>query len=219
MVGDITRIQIERLSLDGDRPLIICDVDEVVVHFLRALEVFLAGRQCWLDPASFALNGNVRRRETNEPVSTDELGDLLHAFFAAETANFEAIEGAADGLGALSAHADIVMLTNLPETYYDDRRQNLERHGMTYPVVVNSGPKGPAVDLLVGTRSAPVIFLDDSPSNIESVRETVPDTHIVHFMQDERFARHIDDFGDIFLTTDNWAETTDRLGELLVRTD
>lgn len=215
MLSETTRAQIEALPLNGDRPLVICDVDEVVVHFLRALEAYLETCDCWLDPASFALNGNVKRVLNHEPVPTAELGTMLEAFFTEHTATFEAIEGAAAGLETLASVADIVMLTNLPEAYLADRRRNLEGHGMCYPVVVNSGLKGAAVQALTERCAAPAIFLDDSPSNIVSVRDTVPETHIVHFMQDARFARHTSDLDGIFLKSDNWRETTDHLGALL----
>ena len=42
------------LSLDQSAGLVICDVDEVIVHFTRALEAYLAERRLWLDISSFA---------------------------------------------------------------------------------------------------------------------------------------------------------------------
>ncbi len=41
--------------------------------------------------------------------------------------------------------ADVIMLTNLPHEAGDDRRANLAGHGLNFPVVTNSGPKGPAI--------------------------------------------------------------------------
>jgi hypothetical protein len=49
-VDTSTREQILQLELDPQRPLLLCDVDEVVVHFLRGLENWLDRNGLWLDP-------------------------------------------------------------------------------------------------------------------------------------------------------------------------
>ena len=38
MISEFTIEQLAKLSLAQHRPLLICDVDEVVVHFTRAFE-------------------------------------------------------------------------------------------------------------------------------------------------------------------------------------
>lgn len=207
--------QLLALDLDPSRPLIVCDVDEVVVHFLRALEDYLDCHGCWLDCASFALNGNVRLRDTGLPVDRDRLVELLHGCFAERTRTMEAIDGAARALEAFSRDADIVMLTNLPEDYIEDRKVNLASHGMPYQVVANTGPKGHAVAHLIKDRQAPVIFLDDTPTNVVSVAEHCPDVHIVHFMQDERFARHVPPIDGIALRTGSWRDAEPAIADLL----
>jgi hypothetical protein len=190
VLDEATRQQIEALTLRRDRPLVICDVDEVVVHFLRGLEAHLAENGCWLDPASFALNGNIRWLADNEPVTTIDLAKLLFGCFAARTRGLEAIEGAAQSLAELSAVAEIVMLTNLPREFLDDRRHNLARHGMNYPIVANSGPKGPAVARLAERAGRPVVFIDDNSGYLHSAYEALPSAALILFLQDQRFARH-----------------------------
>ena len=56
MLTVTTERQIEALTLDPLRPLIVCDVDEVILHFLRGFEAYLNDNGLWLDPASFALS-------------------------------------------------------------------------------------------------------------------------------------------------------------------
>lgn len=201
--------------LDAHRPLVICDVDEVVVHFLKGLEGFLEERGLWLDPASFALNGNIRRRSDRAPLPAEELGGLLMDFFTACTRSLEAISGAAEALADLARSADIVMLTNLPDAFRDDRVANLADHGMPYPVVTNSGPKGPAIRTLAAARQAPVAFIDDNHGYLLSAREHSPETHLVHFLQDPRFSRHVEHYDCMSLRTDNWTEAAAHVAHLI----
>ncbi len=210
-----TRQQLARLSADPDRPLLICDVDEVVLHFLKGLEAFLDERGLWLDPASFALNGNIRHKAGNAPLPADRLGALLMDFFAARTRHLDAIDGAAAALDALSDCADIVMLTNLPDAFRADRIANLADHGIAFPVVTNEGPKGPAIASLADARRAPVIFIDDNHGYLASAREHSPDTHLVHFLQDGRFGRHVERFDYMSLRTDNWVEAKAHILDLM----
>lgn len=203
------------MSTDLDRPLIICDVDEVVVHFLKALEAFLDRRDLWLDPASFALNGNIRRKAGNTPLPGGELGPLLMDFFAASTRHLDVIDGAVAALQGLAEAADIVMLTNLPDQFRADRIANLADHGIGFPVLTNEGPKGPAIARLAEGRCAPVIFIDDNHGYLASARDHRSDIHLVHFLQDERFARHVGHFDYMSLRTDNWADAEAHMLRLL----
>ena len=201
-----TRQQLAHLPATTGRPLLICDVDEVVVHFLKGLEAYLDERGLWLDPASFALNGNIRYKAGNAPLPGHELGRLLMDFFAARTRHLAAVDGAAEALTALSEHADIVMLTNLPDDFRADRIANLAGHGIAFPVVTNEGPKGPAVSAIAAERRAPVVFIDDNHGYLASARDHSPDVHLVHFLQDHRFGRHVGHFDYMSLRTDNWKE-------------
>ena len=214
MISETTLVQLADLSLTG-RPLVICDVDEVVVHFTRDFEAFLGARELWLDTASFALNGNVRRKPGGEPVPNCDVADLIEAFFVERTLHMEPIEGAIDALLHISEAADVVMLTNLPHTSGEDRRRNLASHGLPFPVVTNSGPKGPAIRQLAARAKAPTVFVDDSPSFIVSAYEHAPHVHLVHFLHDERFARHIEPFDYLSLRTGSWTEARPHILEIV----
>ncbi len=202
-----TIAQISELKIDRARPLIVCDVDEVVVHFLRGLEAYLARQDLWLDPASFALNGNIRCSRTKKPISPQELGDTLMAFFAECTRDLEAIDGAARSLADLGEEATVVMLTNLPGTFREDRIANLHDHGLQYPVITNQGPKGAAVRALAQDVEGPVYFIDDNPGYLQSVCEHVPDAILIHFMQDHRFGRHVLPLDCVSLRSEGWTDT------------
>ena len=214
-IRDDVRRQIDVLERQGDRPLIICDVDEVVVHFVQSLEAHLEENGCWLDKSSFALNGNIRLKSNNEAVPTSQVGELLYGCFDARTHIMDMIDGAAEALRRLEPVAEIIMLTNLPERYLEQRIENLNGHGLYYPVVANSGHKGPAVQALVDGSEHTVFFIDDSPSNITSVHEWCPGTHLIHFIQDQHFARHVTSIDEVALRTDNWTDTHRHIDELV----
>ncbi len=189
-MDEITASQIAALKLRRQKPLVICDVDEVVLHFVRGFEAFLEEHGMWIDPQSYKFEGNVRHRATGEVVGNDELFGLLNTFFSECIGELEAIDGAAETLDRLATECEIVMLTNLPHEYYDARRKNLLRHGMPYPLVTNRGPKGPAVRAMAAARGEPCVLVDDYTDFLESARHHHPATALVHFLHDPRFAMH-----------------------------
>jgi FMN phosphatase YigB (HAD superfamily) len=205
MMAEATRAAIADLAFDG-RPLVICDVDDVIVHFLRDFEDFLAGHGLWFDPASFALHGNVRSIAGNVAVAAETVTALVLACFAERARHFEAIDGAVQALNRLAGDAQVVLLSNLPAEAAEDRRHNLTGLGLGFPLIVNSGPKGPAVRLLAERAGTPAVFIDDSPSFIASAREHAPEVALVHFLHDRRFARHVPDFDYLSLRTASWAD-------------
>jgi hypothetical protein len=206
MISEITERQLAQLQLATHRPLVICDVDEVVVHFTRDFERYLAARGLWLDPVSLALHGNIRWQDGGHPAEDTHVSDLIDGFFADCTRHMEAIDGAIDSLLAIAGAADVVMLTNLPHTAGDARRANLAGLGLPFPVITNSGPKGPAIKHLAGQMAGPVVFIDDSPAFISSAFEHAPHVHLIHFMHDERFSRHVPVADYVSLRTCSWDE-------------
>ena len=214
MISDITLSQIEDLRFTG-RPLVICDVDEVVVHFTRDLEAYMARDGLWLDMASFALNGNIRHIGDNRPATDERVSELIADFFIDRTRHMEPIDGAIDSLLHIGEHADVVMLTNLPHSSGGHRRENLNAHGLQFPVVTNAGPKGPAIVEMVNRSSQQAVFIDDHPAYIASSYEHAPHVHLVHFMHDERFARHIEPVDYVSLRTASWTEARPHILELI----
>ena len=204
-MDETTRRQLGDLTLDG-RPLVICDVDEVIVHFTRDLEDYLAARELYLEPISLALAGNVRRKRDGVPVPGSQLAPLIQLFFLERSLHMEPIDGAVDALSLIGERADVVLLTNLPHEAGDLRRRNLEGHGLPYPVITNSGPKGPAVKALSAMAKGPAVFIDDSPDFIASAFRHAPHVHLVHFLHDGRFARHVTSPDYVSLRAATWDE-------------
>ena len=206
MIHETTLAQIANLQLRPKRPLVICDVDEVVVHFTRDFEDFLDGHGLLLDTSIMLFSGNVRDQKTLALLSPEDIEKVVVQFFAERTLDMQTIEGAVEALHSIEKSADVIMLTNLPHEAGNDRRANLAGHGLNFPVVTNSGPKGPAIQKIAAQISAPVVFIDDSPGFITSAFHHAPEVHLIHFLQDERYARLVAPLDFVSLRTDTWQE-------------
>lgn len=214
MISEITMGQIEDLRFTN-RPLVICDVDEVVVHFTRDLETYLDRHGLWIDFASFALNGNIRKRQDNEPASQERVSELISSFFVERTLHLEPVDGAIEALNHFAESSDVVMLTNLPHSSGDHRRENLAGLGLHFPVVTNEGPKGPAIAELLRRARQIGVFIDDNPHYISSAYEHAPEVHLIHFMHDDRFGRHLPEIEYVSLRTHTWDEARPHIARLL----
>jgi hypothetical protein len=215
MISAPTQQQLATLTLAPEKPLVICDVDDVVVHFLRGFDAYLARIDHVLEANSFALGGNVLHAQTRAPMADETVSALVDRFFVEQTEHLEAIDDAVASLQALSDQASVVMLTNLPHHARDQRIRNLAGHGLNFPVVTNSGPKGPAIRHLASLTRAAVVFVDDSPGFVRSSFEHAPDVHIIHFLHDQRFARLHQPFDFVSLTTDKWTKAAPHIARLL----
>jgi len=171
----------------GERPLIVCDIDEVVLEFVTPFEAFLTYNGHELRATSFRLHGNVFNRTDGSKTPDDEVSRMLEAFFTSQDEWQTPVVAAADSLSRLSELADIVFLTAMPPRHRAVRRSLLSRHGFDYPMIATESPKGPAVLALHGTRAQPVVFIDDIFVNLQSVRTHVPETLLVNLMANDTF--------------------------------
>jgi hypothetical protein len=203
------------LSIDPRRPLIICDADEVLVQFMMGLERYLERQGYRLDLTSFRIHGNVRHTASGDTVKDEDVTQLIGSFFASDTAILDPVPGAAAALRRLSSHAQVVVLSNLPDTAREARIENLTSHGMAYPVIAGSGPKGSVVARMIGDMKAPVVFIDDLPPHHASVAATTPRVHRLHFVADPRLARLIGASPDAHARIDSWPEAEAWIGSRL----
>lgn len=195
--------QIEALDA-SERPLVICDVDEVALHFIAHLEEHLESLGLSFLSHDYKLTGNIADR-SGAPVPAAEVKGLLQGFFDTWTHRQQPVDEAPQALRRLSRIADIVFLTNLPGAWNrETRARTLAGHGMDYPVVTNTGPKGGAVAALAAGRPEPVVFIDDSPQNLRSVQAALAGCVLIHFVADERFFATSDTLDGVHLKTDDW---------------
>jgi hypothetical protein len=210
--------QLATLSLTRGQPLLIVDADEVLFYFMRGLERFLESRELYFDWASYALHGNIRQRNDDAPVAAEILHPLLQRFFAEATENLEPVEGAAQALAELSRTAQVVVLSNVPMPARTARIRALTRHGMAFPLIANTGPKGPAVAAMLQQVGAPAVFIDDIPHNHRSVAELAPATHRLHYIADTRLAALLGPAPDCHHRADTWQDMLAHIQSLLAQT-
>src|SRR6185312_15282315 len=152
-----TARQIEELAAD-DRPLLVLDVDDVVLEFIRPFPRYLRSRGFGLTLASFRLTGNIAETASGRLIEQEEVTALLGEFFDAQ-ADWQSItEGAAEALGTLGGRAEIVLLTAMPHRHRAVRRAHLDALALPYPLLTTEMPKGPAIAMLRGGASRPVAF-------------------------------------------------------------
>lgn len=199
--------QADAITIDPARPLILTDADEVIVQLASCLEEFLHENDLYFDMASYALTGNIKRKEDDIAIPAEEVTALMGEFFLEKTEVQPAVPGAPEALKALSERAQVVVVTNVPLPQRGARVRNLISHGMDYPVVANIGLKGHVVQYLSGGVEAPVYFLDDIPHNIASVAKEAAHVHLIHFIGDERLAKLLGPAEDSHFRADTWEKT------------
>jgi hypothetical protein len=206
----LTKSAIEALSFSG-RPLVIVDVDEVVVHLVAPLIQWLEAKGLRLDLASYNLGGNIKSIETGQPIPREAVQALIQSFFDERIHAQETVDNAAAVLGRLERHFEVILLTNAPHRHRDRRRDSLVAQGVTATLLTNDGPKGPPVALIrerALAAGAPdiVVFIDDSTQNLESVRANVSEVNLVHFIAHDTFRKMARDVAGVGLKTGDWLE-------------
>ncbi|MFC5384357.1 hypothetical protein ACFPLB_00030 [Aquamicrobium segne] len=206
--------QIETLSAD-DRPLLILDVDDVLLEFIRPFPQFLKQRGLHLTMASFRLTGNIAEVTTGRLVEQPEVTALLDDFFT-DQADWQSItDGAPEALASFEDRAEIVLLTAMPHRHRQTRRAHLEALGLPYPLLTTEMAKGPAVARLRGPGKRPVAFVDDQPPNLISAREAVEDASLFHLMADNSLREFLPPLPTDIIEVENWHDATPKIAKAL----
>jgi len=195
---------LDHVIIDPRRPLVIVDVDEVLAKFMLGFERFVGRHGYEMRITRFALFQNIYLRGAEEHVGVEAGVELFNAFFLDGANDLEPAEGAADALADLSTRAEVVILTNAPGHGREARAKWLKRHGFNYPLVVNSGLKGPAAAELSGRTSGASAFIDDLLPNLESVAESAPAVSRFQMVADERLRPYAPSAPDRHPRHDEW---------------
>ena len=209
-----TARQIEELAHD-DRPLLVLDVDDVVLEFVRPFPHFLKTRGFGLTLASFRLTGNISETATGRLIEQPEVTELLGEFFDTQAEWQSITEGAADALKMLGKGAEIVMLTAMPHKHRAVRRAHLDALGLNYPLLTTEMAKGPAIAKLRGLKARPVAFVDDQPSNLISARNCVADAHLFHLMADNSLRAFLPPTPPDIFSVEDWREAAPKIADAL----
>ncbi|KRB44722.1 hypothetical protein [Phenylobacterium sp. Root700] len=195
------------MGLDTRRPLLLVDVDEVLGLFMQGFGRFLEDRGLEFRVDRFALFQNIYRPGEDQHLPVDQGKIHFDDFFRLGCGDMEPAPGGAEALRALSEHANVVILTNAPGPARMARARWLGRHRMDYPLVLNTGPKGPQAAGMVRQVRGPAVFIDDLMSNLDSVAQSAPQVHRFQMVADPRLQplaptapnrhRRIDDWDEL----------------------
>ena len=192
------------------RPLIISDCDEVLLHMIVPFRDWLGETQ----GVTFTMNGNdfsqsMHYAASGESVPGPAMWSLLGRFFDTEMPRQSPIAGAVEAIHTLSAHADIVILTNLEDHRQAARTAQLAGHGLSLKVYTNQGPKGPAIRAILDEyRPSRAVFIDDLAQHHGSASEVTPDITRLHLCGEPLLAPHIHcafTLGHAHARIDDWA--------------
>jgi hypothetical protein len=198
-----TARQIAELAND-QRPLLVVDVDEVVLEFVDPFIRFLNSQGMTMLTDSFRIHGNVVRLEDGAVADADAVSILMTEFFDVQGDWQVAAPGVVDALESLSRPLEIVLLSAMPHRHRPNRRALLDSLGLSYPLVSTEAPKGPAVRQLRGGTGRSVAFIDDIPRNLMSVSESVPDASLFHLMSHAELRELLPPLPDGVTSLEGW---------------
>jgi FMN phosphatase YigB (HAD superfamily) len=189
------------------RPLLISDCDEVILHFVSHFAEWVdeaAGLSFALDAPGFA--GALRTRD-GRIVEQERVWPLLDMFFEGEMHRQNVVPGAVEALRAISAHADIVILTNIGDEYQANRVAQLEAFDIRHRVLCNRGGKGrPVLELVEEMGPSATVFVDDLAVHHESVAKHAPDVWRLHMIAEPRLAARTPPAELAHARIDDWGE-------------
>ncbi|HEY2708843.1 MAG TPA: hypothetical protein VGI95_12395 [Caulobacteraceae bacterium] len=198
--------EISELRLDPAAPLIVVDVDEVLAMFMRGFENFVGGHGYEMRIDRFAIFQNIFRPGESEHLDVAAGRALFEAFFETDVEDIDAAPGASEALAALAGRASIVILTNAPAQSRAPRDRWLVKHRFDYPLVINSGLKGPAVAAIAAMTTGKSAFIDDLLPNLDSVATSVPGIATFQMVADERLRPLAFSAPDRHPRIDDWSE-------------
>lgn len=209
-----TARQIAELALDT-RPLLVLDVDDVLLEFVRPFPKFLEAQGFGLKLASFRLTGNIFERASGRVIEQAEVSELLGRFFDLQAEWQVLTEGAADAMASFADRVEIVLLTAMPHRHRSVRRAHLDSLGFPYPLVTTEMAKGPALVSLRGKSGRPVAFVDDMPHNLASARQSLPDSHLFHLMADASLRALLPPPPEDIFVVENWRDAAPKIAAAL----
>ena len=172
-----------------NRPLLISDCDDVLLHFAPHFAEWVAqahGLVFNLDAPNF---GGALRDADGEPVARERVWPLLDHFFLAEMHRQHLVPGAFAALQRIGEEADIVILTNIGDQHRANRIAQLEAFDIRHRVLCNQGGKGPPVaELIADMAPRAAVFVDDLSHHHESVATHAPEVWRLHMIAEPKLA-------------------------------
>ena len=185
MIDDQTLAQLEALEA-GTRPLIVSDIDEVILNFVQPFKDYLDHQGFVLRTETYQLTGNVFPKDSDAPTPGPEVFKMLSHFFVTQADWQDLVNGALPALNRLAKHFDVVLLTAMPHAHREERIAFMREIGVPFPILTVESDKGHSVAHLAQGRPS-VAFIDDLAHNHVSVAEHAPETHLFQYMAYREF--------------------------------
>lgn len=201
---------VENMTEKKQRPLLICDCDEVLLHMIGHFSHWLEETQDYIFDLTETDYSKALRSKNGDPVERETGWKMLNLFFDNEMHRQTLIAGADKALLDLSKIADIVILTNLLDHRQEARMAQLAHFGLHFPVVCNQGGKGEALTkILAEYVPNVVVFVDDLHHHHKSVGRHAPHVWRLQFVGEPRIADNVTNAateGHAHARIDNWQE-------------
>ncbi|AEG49940.1 hypothetical protein Sphch_2279 [Sphingobium chlorophenolicum L-1] len=190
-----------------NRPLIITDCDEVLLHMVVPFREWLEeSHDIHFDMRDRGFGEALRHKDSGQPVERALVWELLLGFFETQMHRQKPITGAVEAMGRLSRIADIVVLTNITERHHRLREEQLATHGLHMPVHWNQGGKGEPLAAILAERQPDVaLFIDDLGQHHASVAEHAPNVWRLHMVGEPEIADKIPAASHAHARIDDWA--------------
>ena len=169
MLPHTTYPDIDISLLNNNKPLLVCDADEVIFDFMTSFESYLNRQNLFFSWSSYALEGNILDKNKKE-IHKDFIKEIINDFFKSNTATMNLMNGAKKSIKKLSSTFNIIVLSNIPYDFYDARLKALKKNNLNFPFYANKGPKGIAMKKIALEFKNNIWFIDDSPFQIKSVQ-------------------------------------------------
>lgn len=190
-----------------NRPLIITDCDEVLLHMVVPFRQWLdETHNVHFDMRERGFAEALRHKDSGLPLERALVWELLIGFFDTEMHRQAPIAGAVEALGRLSRIADIVVLTNITERHHGQRVEQLAAHGLDLPVHWNQGGKGrPLAAILAERQPGVALFIDDLAEHHASVANHAPNVWRLHMVGEPEIAADVPAAAMAHARIDEWA--------------
>ena len=115
--------------LNNNKPLLVCDADEVIFDFMTSFESFLNNQNLFFSWNSYALEGNILDKNKKE-IHKDFIKEIINDFFKVNTITMNLMNGAKKSIKKLSSRFNIIVLSNIPYDFYNDRLKALKKNNL-----------------------------------------------------------------------------------------
>ncbi|MFD1610554.1 HAD family hydrolase [Sphingomonas tabacisoli] len=200
-----------------NRPLVITDCDEVLLHMVSHFRDWLGeAHGVDFDLSAGDYSRAVRRRATGDVLPREETWPLLNGFFETEMHRQTLVPHAREALSELAELADVVVLTNLLDEHQERRIAQLEAVGIRHRVLCNQGGKGtPVTQLLDEYAPSAAVFVDDLALHHTSVEKSAPEVFRLHMIAEPELAAIMPPAPSAHARIDDWAVAKDWIRERL----